>query len=368
MIQKNKVFSLMKGIAIISVVIGYCADSRHYLDCFVNQYHLAVFFFVAGYFFKENNVECAKTFISKRIKSLYIPFVLAGIGFLLLHKPLAWLNIYNPPITSITESFKALFDLCVRMVSTDPLLGAMWFCPALLWVSLIGVFAFKLSNLFLLKQRLGNVYSKVFVFASLILIASIALHLLHLKSPYCIWQNIITSGIFLEGWIFKNIIEDKLPKLSKGIFLTIAVLLGIILYGFMKIGLLAHLQPGNINNESSVVILVIAFIGSIMVYCFSKSLVDSIFSKPIMLCGDHSFSIMLLHFLSFKLINYVQCIVYGYQFTHIADFPVIRYTDISWFWGYVISGSMLPLIMVYIYSKTKLIFNNMIGAPMKRFI
>lgn len=231
----------MKGIAIISVVIGHCADSRHYLDCFVNQYHLAVFFFVAGYFFKENNVECAKTFISKRIKSLYIPFVLAGIGFLLLHKPLAWLNIYNPPITSITESFKALFDLCVRMVSTDPLLGAMWFCPALLWVSLIGVFAFKLSNLFLLKQRLGNVYSKVFVFASLILIASIALHLLHLKSPYCIWQNIITSGIFLEGWIFKNIIEDKLPKLSKGIFLTIAVLLGIILYGFMKIGLLAHL-------------------------------------------------------------------------------------------------------------------------------
>lgn len=89
MIQKNKVFSLMKGIAIISVVIGHCADSRHYLDCFVNQYHLAVFFFVAGYFFKENNVECAKTFISKRIKSLYIPFVLAGIGFLLLHKPLA---------------------------------------------------------------------------------------------------------------------------------------------------------------------------------------------------------------------------------------------------------------------------------------
>lgn len=97
MIQKNKVFSLMKGIAIISVVIGHCADSRHYLDCFVNQYHLAVFFFVAGYFFKENNVECAKTFILKRIKSLYIPFVLAGIGFLLLHKPLVWLNIYNPP-------------------------------------------------------------------------------------------------------------------------------------------------------------------------------------------------------------------------------------------------------------------------------
>lgn len=325
MIQKNKVFSLMKGIAIISVVIGHCADSRHYLDCFVNQYHLAVFFFVAGYFFKENNVECAKTFISKRIKSLYIPFVLAGIGFLLLHKPLAWLNIYNPPITSITESFKALFDLCVRMVSTDPLLGAMWFCPALLWVSLIGVFAFKLSNLFLLKQRLGNVYSKVFVFASLILIASIALHLLHLKSPYCIWQNIITSGIFLEGWIFKNIIEDKLPKLSKGIFLTIAVLLGIILYGFMKIGLLAHLQPGNINNESSVVILVIAFIGSIMVYCFSKSLVDSIFSKPIMLCGDHSFSIMLLHFLSFKLINY--CSMYSlwlsiYPYRRFSSYPL----------------------------------------------
>jgi len=36
----DRTFSIMKGIAIISVVVGHVIDN----DRFVNQYHLAVFF------------------------------------------------------------------------------------------------------------------------------------------------------------------------------------------------------------------------------------------------------------------------------------------------------------------------------------
>ena len=49
--MNNQAFSIMKGIAIISVVLGHCTTNSR-IEAFVNQYHLAVFFFVAGFFFK----------------------------------------------------------------------------------------------------------------------------------------------------------------------------------------------------------------------------------------------------------------------------------------------------------------------------
>ncbi len=47
--NRNDIFSMMKGIAIIAVVIGHC--SIPCVEGFVNQFHLATFYFVAGYFF-----------------------------------------------------------------------------------------------------------------------------------------------------------------------------------------------------------------------------------------------------------------------------------------------------------------------------
>ena len=74
----NPTFSVMKGIAIISVVLGHC-PALPFVGKFVNQYHLAVFFFVAGYFFKEKYLETPKIFIVKRLKSLYFPYVIYGL-------------------------------------------------------------------------------------------------------------------------------------------------------------------------------------------------------------------------------------------------------------------------------------------------
>ena len=69
----NTTFSIMKGLAIISVVLGHCAI-HPFINDFVNQYHLAVFFFVAGYFFKTKSLTNFKSYALKKVKRLYIPF------------------------------------------------------------------------------------------------------------------------------------------------------------------------------------------------------------------------------------------------------------------------------------------------------
>lgn len=94
----NPTFAIMKGIAIISVVIGHC-PSNPFVEDFVNQYHLAVFFFVAGYFFKSKYLCNTKMFVSKRMKSLYVPFVSFCLVFLLLHNFFYRIGIYSTPLS-----------------------------------------------------------------------------------------------------------------------------------------------------------------------------------------------------------------------------------------------------------------------------
>lgn len=142
-VAKVNTFSIMKGIAIISVVIGHCAPFP-FVESFVNQYHLAVFFFVAGYFFKEKYIGDIQ-FVVKKVKSLYVPYVISGIVFFLLHPILEYLYIYDVPL-SIDKWHLVTFDLCVRLTTSDPLMGAMWFCSALLFVSIFSWTIFSLTR------------------------------------------------------------------------------------------------------------------------------------------------------------------------------------------------------------------------------
>ena len=69
----NMTLAIMKGIAIVSVVAGHCTMYK-VVENYVNQYHLAVFFFVAGYFLTDKYVNSPILLIKK-----LVPFYLIRI-------------------------------------------------------------------------------------------------------------------------------------------------------------------------------------------------------------------------------------------------------------------------------------------------
>ena len=73
----------MKGLGIIFVVVGHTSYSP--VHNFVYLFHLAVFYFVAGYFFKDKYIDDKLLFLWKKIKSLWFPLIGYGIVFMLLH-------------------------------------------------------------------------------------------------------------------------------------------------------------------------------------------------------------------------------------------------------------------------------------------
>ena len=90
----NTVISICKALAIILMVIGH-ADCPDALGAFLYEFHMPLFFITAGYFFSVRYINDEATFVKKRFKGLYLPFVTWSVFFLILHNTMFGIGILN---------------------------------------------------------------------------------------------------------------------------------------------------------------------------------------------------------------------------------------------------------------------------------
>lgn len=100
---------ILKALAIIAVVIGHSGSPSPIYN-FIYLYHMPLFFFISGYFYKNEYSNDISLLIKKRIKSLYIPFVAYEVLFLSLHNMFFNLNIYNN-VVGFKDSVEHLYSL-----------------------------------------------------------------------------------------------------------------------------------------------------------------------------------------------------------------------------------------------------------------
>lgn len=93
-----------------------------------------------------------------------------------------------------------------------------------------------------------------------------------------------------------------------------------------------------------------------MVYSLAMIIKDYKISRFIELAGEYSFSIMAIHFLAFKVINYLIVLTNNYEMSKISEFPTIRTESILWDLAYIFTGVTLPIIVTMLYSKIKCFF------------
>ncbi len=236
-----------------------------------------------------------------------------------------------------------IYMVCVRLHSMEPMMGAMWFCPALLWVSVIACAALWLKS-----------KTHWFALSLPFIIGSVCLYVLHLKSPYCIWQNSIVTGIFFWGYSFRFIERQVQQVCLRTIWMQVLtfVLLGGIVVLLAYAGILGKLQPDEINMENPFAILAVAGIGSLMVYAFSLLVNTNWIGKVFQLLGDYSFSIMMLHFLCFRVVNLMLCWIYGLPVSNMASFPTIPH-NVGWTVVFVVISIGLSVGIGMMFERTK---------------
>ncbi len=128
--KRNPYIDFLKGLAIISVVIGHCWTIDRSLFNFIYSFHMPLFFCISGYLF--SNKAPYRKFVVSKAKSILMPYV---IYFATSYLCAVWL--FNKPM-SITEGLKALLlsgTYCSNVYNTT-----LWYLP-LFFIS-VNVFYF----------------------------------------------------------------------------------------------------------------------------------------------------------------------------------------------------------------------------------
>lgn len=143
----------------------------------------------------------------------------------------------------------------------------------------------------------------------------------------------------------------KEHDLIKGNIYTLIVSFIILLYfAFknIKISFVANVY----DNIFSFVFF--GILGFYFVYSLSKFIeFNKLFSSIFSYFGQHTLSILCLHFLAFKLVNFIEIHIYDYPMYMLAAFPHINENSNLYFPLYVLFGLLLPCLLSESYFKIK---------------
>ena len=331
-----------KTIGIIAVVIGHSGSP---LTDFVYQWHIVLFFFISGYFYKETYSKTPVIFIKKRLKSLYLPYVQYGVVFLLLHNLFIHMNIYSTNfnmqeqvshIYSLTEVKLNLFST-LTLGTKEQLLGIFWFVTALFNANIL----FCLINYIIEKMFYWDVIKdKEIILFTVVFSLFIAGTLLAFKNiilPRHIDTVFVVIVFYYSGYMYRKH-EDRIPISNNYLVIALALLLLNSLYGDIRIDSHRYVNPS--------FLLVNSFLGIYAIIGISKYLAANLKDGNVLeYIGEHTFIIMALHFISFKMINYLQIIYYDLPIYKLAMFPTIKGYGSYWWILYTLCGLFIPLGM-----------------------
>lgn len=332
--KRNIQLDIAKGIGIILVVLGHTAFPYTH---FIYLFHLAIFFIMSGYFFKEDYVKdfnSFKFFIINKIKRLYLPFVIGNSICILLNNFFININLYS----NLTHNYFTIKDMFINIFKillfkgTSEMLGATWFLQILF---LIMIF-YAIIEYFIKKVKNSNVIQLLVSITMLFIGYILAIKNINIK---IIPIQVFTCYILFDfGRKFKNI----RPRTEFKFRPIILIILFFALIIFNKIGTIEI----SLNQYTNPLYFIsVSIIGWLFVYEVSYYLAKTKFvSEFIQYIGKNTMIILILHFAVFKFVNFLGIIILNKDITLVGTFPVL-FKDNCWWIIYTILGIGIPLFI-----------------------
>lgn len=358
--SRNVTLDIAKGLGIILVVLGH---SRFPFNNFICLFHMALFFIISGYFFKQyyyKDVENIKIFIKKRIKSLYLPFIICNISFLFLHNFFLDINLSTNNLLFYKQNDFVFTNYNTINISGKKLLYililnhweafgiATWFLKVLFILSIsfcIGSYIIdKITKKYFELTR-GCICFLCLLFGYYLYIQNF--------NFYQIGTIFSTTILFYLGILYKNF-QNKI-NLNFITFLMSIIILLLCYSNNQSKFIIAN------NYYNNPIWLILASIsGFFFILYISKVLSNNLFcSNLLSYIGQHTVIILCMHILFFKVITYLQVLIYNQpDYMLAALFPTLLFNQNGWWIAYGIVGIAGPLITLEVYKKLKQNINN----------
>ena len=136
--ERNSYIDVLKGIAIILVVLGHCWLTPKDISWFIYRFHMPLFFGISGYLMHDKINIGFKSFFIKKVKQILLPYLIFyWVSFIfsrmcLIHKP------------NIKEGFKAFVLSNTWLNSVNN--WALWYLPLFFIALLVFYFLCEIKN------------------------------------------------------------------------------------------------------------------------------------------------------------------------------------------------------------------------------
>lgn len=364
--KRDTIISVCKGIAIILMVIAH-AEAPGWLCKFIFEFHMPLFFITAGYFFSLRYLHDEATFVKKRVKGLYWPFVKWSVFFLIIHNWMFDLGILNETYGNeaggVTHPYtwhqiqQNLWNIVTAMGGYDQFLcGAFWFFRGLFVASILYLIIYKGMDK-LMPSRVGAYIPYLVCVVMLLLCAWKTYE--GLKIVTLVqggYRDMMGCFFFGCGFIFRQFVEKYQAFTSRyAVSIATTLLFGAIVYLF------SVYLTANMNWRSTYTqflsLPVPAILGFLMTYNISRWIDsrDSILKRFLVYTGDHTLYIFIFHIVSYKVVSLIKIWYYGLDIRQIGCHMVIHdYSQQDYFWVlYSIAGVGIPLLFTWLSGQVR---------------
>lgn len=333
----NNNITYLKALGIILMVLGHSMCSIPYVIPFISMFHMPLFFVASGYCFNEKYLAAPLTFLKRRLKGLYVPFVKWGLIFALLHPLFFKLHIYDTTygfhgVGATKDGWFDILHSCwiivTQMRGVDWLLGGYWFLNALLFGSIIAWAILRLTK-----------KAEYAIITSLVLLI-----LVHISNFHVVFLNLNTRAfaaafLFISGYVFK---AKRIATFGP---LGIVVCLALTILGTFY----WQMAMDKLSYEKWILFpyLLTAILSTWSLYSiFSNHTLTNWAQRFLSFVGENTLNILTWHLLSFKLVSLAIIFAYSLPIEQLGEFPVIaEYSAKGWWIAYLFVGVGLPLAL-----------------------
>lgn len=395
--MRNSSITILKAIAIIFVVMAHsCAPAV--ISNFCYMLCVSLFFVASGYCFKPSYLNDEVTFVRRRFRRLYVPFVLWSVIILCLNPVFFSTGILNEQYGNMSggvthplnlhQGLQALWSIVFNMSGYDQFLcGAYWFFRAMLVASIAFLVGMKFVE--------GIKFIRNSHVIATLIVALIALGLAFWQHSDGLRVTGLAQGGYREfmgiffiaiGFFYRQF-NDKIiaPHFIKeeddedneeaegktvekmGNSRTGTNVLAtadstypnwlhaasLIVSFCTLLAILSVSTPAMSSNATSFGSISMLALSGMVGFCFVYSLAHFFTRIPyitaiLTFIGDNTIYVLGWHLLAFKVVSMLKVGVYGLPWITIGGHPVVHCPEGSWFWIlYTIVGLALPLGIVW---------------------
>jgi len=323
----------LKGLGMIAVTLYHSGPPQAVIRL-ITPWFLPVFYFAAGYVYKDAYSRTPFVFLKKRLRALYVPYVLWNLLYLCLHNLFLHLDLMSDKAGYLDWVASAYtwtdYPPIVRGILTmsggEAMAGPLWFLTSLLTADLLFCGLGVVSTRIFRGREWVRALGVVAVFGvgySNQQIVSFPIYL-----NYSAMAMVFIYVGFLYRRAEARIALGYLRALLAAVMLALLVSLG---------GSRAFL-PGS-DFSDPVLLIVTALAGIFVCLVLAKKLGRNRFVQYV---GRNSLFLIATQFLAFKLVSLVQIEVYGYPHYMLGAFPVVSGSDM-WWAAYLACAVLVPV-------------------------